>query len=114
MTNDPLRVFEPGFSGDGADKEARELIDAWRDEWHLEPEPEMDNNNSKVYESLVGYVANALTTTREEARAAAFKEAAESVKNLPQIGRESLDQRSKRIIKAIEAAANNEEGAGEK
>lgn len=39
--NDPLRILEPGFSGDSADVKARELIDAWRDEWHLEPEPEM-------------------------------------------------------------------------
>lgn len=59
MTDDPLQIFEPGFSGDGADKEARELIDAWRDEWHLEPELEMDNGNSRVYESLIEHVVTA-------------------------------------------------------
>ena len=26
-----------------AERESRTLIDAWRDEWHLEPEPERDN-----------------------------------------------------------------------
>lgn len=60
MNNDPLRIFEPGFSGDSADTRAREVIDAWRDEWHLEPEPEMDNGNFKIYESLVKHVAGAL------------------------------------------------------
>lgn len=55
-------------------------------------------------------VDSLLTTVRKEARAAAFRDAVQSVKTLPQIGRESLDQRSKRILRAIEAAANTEEG----
>lgn len=42
------------------EQKARALIDAWRDEWHLEPEPELDGGNSKIYESLVSHVATAL------------------------------------------------------
>lgn len=61
--SDPLRIFEPGFGDDATayyQQEARTLIDAWRDEWHLEPEPEMDDGNSKIYESLISHVAKAL------------------------------------------------------
>lgn len=43
-------------------RDARALVDAWRDEWHLEPEPEMDNGTSQVYESLVNHVASALAS----------------------------------------------------
>lgn len=53
-------ICDHQVSADGAEQKARTVIDAWRDEWHLEPEPEMDGANSEVYESLVRHVANAL------------------------------------------------------
>lgn len=55
---------------DNYEHQARTLIDRWRDEWHLEPEPEMDGSNSKVYESLVDHVATALRVPRSPVSAA--------------------------------------------
>lgn len=81
MNNDPLRISYPGLSGDDADAKARELIDAWRDEWHLEPEPEMDNGTFKIYESLVGYVARALQTAATPT-SERLREAAEEIADL--------------------------------
>ena len=54
------RLLACRVSAGTAEQKARTVIDAWRDEWHLEPEPEMDGANSEVYESLVRHVANAL------------------------------------------------------
>lgn len=85
MIDDPLRIFVPGFSADDADIKARTLIDTWRDEWHLEPEPELDGGNSKVYESLVSYVAAALqrvAATPPDTPSDAAMRAAEEIVNV--------------------------------
>lgn len=57
-------------------------------------------------------VADLITTVRKEARAAAFKEA---IKAVPECSGKFLTAGSFRegVIEAIEAAANDEEGAGE-